>query len=58
MKIWAEGEEAAQTLFISLAPDVGFEVDGQIYLYKTEPDTPPRNTLVGYDLGFNLYNDD
>jgi hypothetical protein len=58
MKVWAGNNEAAQAIFLSTAPDVGFEADGQIYIYETEPDIPPRNTPVAYDIGFNLYNDD
>jgi hypothetical protein len=58
LKIWAEHGQAAQDILLSFAPDVGFEVLGNIYIYETEPDIPPRSAPTAYDLGFNLYTDD
>lgn len=57
MKAWATDADEAMDMIRTIAPRVGFQVEGKIYVYETEAEEPPRETPHGYSLKFTRYDD-
>lgn len=58
VKCWAEDHDMAFDLVAYVAEQVGFQLEGQVELYETEPDAPPRDQPYGYDIAFTPFTDD
>ena len=55
MKVWASSEEEAFDMVRVIGEQIGFAVTGQIQLYETAPDSPPREKPYGYEIRFTPY---
>ena len=56
IKVWASDE--AFDVAISIGQQIGFEANGKIELYKTDPLNPPSEIPSGYDINFTPYDTD
>ena len=57
LKVWAPSEEAAVDMVQAIGNKIGFELDGKIMLYETEPDEPPAERPFAYSIDFTPYNE-
>jgi hypothetical protein len=55
IKIWATTYDDAADLVESVAEQIGFVITGQIEVFDTEPQEPPKQNAYGYDLGFTYF---
>ena len=55
MKVWAADVAEADDMIRSIGSDIGFEVDGRVRVYTTEPKQPPGDGPHGYDILFKPY---
>jgi hypothetical protein len=55
VKIWAETYDDAAHLVESVANQVEFTITGEIEIFDTEPQEPPKQNAYGYDLGFTYF---
>ena len=55
MKTWASDEAESQDMIRVIGHNIGFEVDGEVYVYDTEPEEPPTEKPHGYDISFKPY---
>jgi len=57
MKAWAtDGDESADMIRL-IGRQIGFTVDGEIMIYDTQPEEPPRDKPFGYGIGFTPYDE-
>lgn len=57
IKVWAEDEEQAADMLQVIGTQIGFSAKGDIEIYKTEPEEPPKENPFGYDINFTPYSD-
>ena len=57
MKVWATDEDEAADMICSIGRHLGFDPDGTVHIYVTEPDAPPRENPHGYDITFTPYDE-
>ena len=55
MSVWASDEDEAFDMIQQIGADIGFVCDGDIQLYDTPPDQPPRDAPFGYGIAFTPY---
>jgi len=55
IKVWATDIEESPYMVKSVGSQIGFNVTGEIQIYKTEPEQPPRDNPFGYDIQFTAY---
>ncbi len=55
MKAWVKDFDSSADLLSVLGRDIGFRVEGKIEIYKTYPDSPPKEYPYGYDINFVPY---
>jgi hypothetical protein len=55
MKTWAEDSDQSAEMIKVIGEQIGFEVTGDIEIYETEPEQPPKDNPFGYDIGFTPY---
>ena len=55
MKIWALNDEQSIEIFQSVADQTGFSIAGNIEIYKTEPENPPKENPFAYNINFSYY---
>jgi hypothetical protein len=56
VKVWAASDdEAADTAVAVGAEELGFEAEGRIEIYDTEPMVPRRDEPFGYDARVTGY---
>ena len=58
MSVWASSEEEAFDMARLIGKDIGFEVDGRMELFDTEPKEPPRDSPFAYAIGFTPYDEE
>ena len=58
MRVWSSYSEEAAHMASLLGDDVGFTVTGDIQIYETPPEEPPRDGPYGYGIGFSPYDPD
>lgn len=57
LKIWAENDNVAISMFENLAHDAHFKITGNMELYETDPIEPPTEKQYSYGITFSYYND-
>jgi len=57
MKIWAEDNENAFSIFQRVANEAQFEITGNMELYETDPVEPPSEREYFYGINFSYYKD-
>jgi len=55
LKIWCLDSDEAVDVMRSIAPQLDFEIDGQIEIYDSEPVDPPEDSPHGYEANFTYY---
>jgi hypothetical protein len=55
MKAWASSSGEAADMVSVIGKDIGFEVTGDVQIYDTEPEQPPRENPHGYDIKFTPF---
>jgi hypothetical protein len=58
MKTWAESVDQSADMIRAIGRQVGFAVTGDVQVYETEPESPPRATPHGYDIRFTPFDAD
>jgi hypothetical protein len=57
MKTWATDTDESVDMIRVIGRQIGFQVDGKIEVYSTEPEQPPGNKPHGYDIRFTPYDE-
>ena len=55
MKAWASSMDESALMIQDIGQQIGFEVTGEIQIYETEPEQPPRDNPHGYDIQFTPF---
>ena len=55
MKTWASSDEEAADMIQVIGNQIGFKVTGNIQLFDTEPNEPPKENPYGYDIKFTPF---
>jgi hypothetical protein len=55
MKTWAHDSDESADMIQVIGEEIGFNVDGKIEIYDTEPNEPPKDKPYGYDINFTPY---
>lgn len=55
MRAWATSAEESIDMAKGIADEIGFDVDGRVEVYETEPEQPPGDRPRGYDIMFTPY---
>lgn len=58
MKVWANDTDEAVHMLTVIGRQIGFDVQGEIQVFETEPDRAPTEHPFGYDITFTAYSDD
>lgn len=58
IKVWATDTAESIDMIRVIGREIGFTVDGETHVYKTEPEQPPPDDHpTGYDIKFVPYDD-
>ena len=57
MKIWSMNEEESADLYQSVAEQIGFKLSGNMDIYETEAESPPKDNPYAYGINFSYYTD-
>jgi hypothetical protein len=57
MKIWAESLDESSDVFQNISRQIGFKITGNLQIYETEPQEPPRENPYGYGINFNSFDE-
>jgi hypothetical protein len=55
IKTWANDAEQSVDMLRVIGRQIGFEATGEIQIYETEPEQPPKDDPFGYDINFTPY---
>jgi hypothetical protein len=55
MKMWAEDTNQAADMISVIGGRIGFKVTGDIQIYDTEAEQPPKERPYGYGINFTPY---
>ena len=55
MKTWASSADESADMIRVIGERIGFTVTGEIKIYETEPQQPPRDKPHGYDIIFTPF---
>ncbi|WP_261884491.1 hypothetical protein [Vibrio pomeroyi] len=55
IKVWANDIDEPPYMVTSIGNQIGFKVTGEIQIYSTEPEEPPRENPYGYDIQFTPF---
>ena len=55
IKVWASDIEEPPYIVKSIGKQIGFDVTGEIQIYNTEPEQPPKENSYGYDIQFTPF---
>jgi len=55
IKTWANDAEQSADMLRVIGRQIGFEATGEIQIYETEPEQPPKDNPFGYDINFTPY---
>jgi hypothetical protein len=53
--MWAESSEMAIDMICSIGSQIGFEIVGDIQIFDTEAEQPPKDVPYGYGISFTPY---
>ena len=57
IKTWATDADESADMLRVIGAQIGFEVTGDIQVYDTEPEQPPKENPYGYDINFTPYDE-
>ncbi|MFV7785133.1 hypothetical protein ACNPKB_13640 [Shewanella marisflavi] len=57
MKTWAVDSGQSADMIQVIGQQIGFEVTGDVEVYETEPEVPPKEKPFGYDIKFTPYDE-
>jgi hypothetical protein len=55
IKVWATDADESADMLRVIGGQIGFEAIGEIQIYETEPEQPPKDNPFGYDINFTPY---
>lgn len=55
MKVWTSSDDEAVDMIKVIGQEIGFKVTGNIRLYYSAPEQPPKENPYGYDINFTPY---
>lgn len=55
IKVCASDIDEPAYMVKNIGSQIGYEVTGEIQIYESEPEEPPRNNPHGYDIQFTPY---
>ena len=58
IKVWAHSIDEAGEMAESIGQQIGFTIQGNVEIYKTEPIEPAGDSPHGYDINFTPYDDE
>jgi len=58
MKTWASSAEESADMMRVIGREIGFTVTGDIQIFETEAQQPPRDKPYGYDFKFTPFDPD
>ncbi|WP_206099632.1 hypothetical protein [Rheinheimera riviphila] len=57
MKTWATDAGESADMLRVIGAQIGFEATGEIQVYETEPEQPPKDNPFGYGINFTSYDE-
>ncbi|MCE2571446.1 hypothetical protein [Motilimonas eburnea] len=57
IKTWAINSDQSADMLKVIGRQIGFEANGKIEVYKTEPEEPPKENPFGYGINFTPYDE-
>ena len=57
IKVWATDPNEAADMLHVIGQQVGFKSEGEVEIYKTEPEEPPKENPFGYGINFTPYDE-
>ena len=58
MRTWATDPAQSAQILQSLGDELGYEITGDIQIYETDPERPPKENPYGYGLNFTPIEND
>jgi hypothetical protein len=58
MNTWASSTDESADMIRVIGKQIGFTITGNIRIYETEPQQPPREKPYGYDITFTPFDPD
>ncbi len=55
IKTWAADSNESADMLRVIGSQIGFEASGEIKIYETDPEQPPKENPFGYDIKFTAY---
>lgn len=55
IRTWAIDADQSADMFRIIGAEIGFDANGKIEIFETEPEQPPKDSPFGYDIGFVPY---
>ena len=55
IKTWATDSTESANMLKVIGEKIGFKVTGEIRIYESEPEEPPRENPFGYGINFTPY---
>ena len=57
IKTWATDADESADMLRVIGSRIGFDATGEIQIYETEPEQPPKENPFGYDINFTPYDE-
>lgn len=57
IKTWAADSSESADMLRVIGQQIGFESTGDVEVYETEPEQPPKENPFGYDINFTPYDE-
>ena len=57
IKVWAIDTQEAADLTYYVGEQIGFKPTGNMQVFDTDPEQPPKDTPYGYDINFTSYDE-
>lgn len=57
LRTWARDSGQSIELIQSLGNELGYDITGNIQIYETDPERPPKDKPYGYGLNFTPFED-
>ncbi len=58
MKVWARDADQAADMIATIGPRLGFQPDGELQVFVTDPEAPEEDKPFGYDVQFTSYSEE
>jgi hypothetical protein len=55
IKAWASSSGESADMIRAIGQQVGFTVTGRVHVYSTDPEQPPGENPLGYDITFTPF---